>query len=180
MNWMAIAVVGVGLSMDAFGVTLANAMQAKGMPWYRLMVMPIAFGLFQALMPLLGAVSGGLLRQVIGDYGHIVTALVLGVIGVLMLRECFRDEEASGEPLNLTVKVLILQAIATSIDAFVVGIGFGVTGVPLVSVVLIGAITFVIVTGGLVIGRYFGEKLGRYAQALGGVLLLIIAIKSLF
>lgn len=180
MTWTTIVLIGVGLSVDAFGVTVANALTAKDIPWYRLMSMPLAFGIFQALMPLLGYYSGGLLRQFIGAYGDVITALVLGAIGVLMLKDAFLPGEEEKAPLHLTLHMLLIQAIATSIDAFVVGIGFGLSNSTAISAVwLIGLTTFIISTIGLVVGRFFGEKFGRPANIFGGLLLLYIAIQSL-
>lgn len=180
MSWTTIIFIGVGLSIDALGVTIANALTAKEMPWYRLMSMPIAFGLFQALMPLIGYCSGGILRQFIGNYGNILTAIVLGGIGVLMLKEAFsKDTKKEKAPLHLTLKMLVIQAVATSIDALVVGIGFGLSGTALSSVWIIGLTTFVITTIGLIVGRFLGEKFERPASIFGGLLLLFIAIQSL-
>ncbi|MBU5487917.1 manganese efflux pump MntP family protein [Clostridium sp. MSJ-8] len=142
--------------------------------------MPIFFGLFQGIMPILGFYAGSLFEELITRYSGIVTLLVLGTIGINMIREGISKEEETRNKSILTYKILFFQAIATSIDAFAVGVSFCAIGVNVFSSAIIIAITtFLCSIVAIIIGRKFGDVLGEKAHILGGVILIIIGIKSI-
>lgn len=179
MSLIEIILIGIGLSMDAAAVSMSNGMVYKQMSKSRELLMPITFGIFQGLMPLLGFFIGGIFAQIISKYAGIIIFLILGVIGGKMIKDGWSNEtEASTQPV-FTIKVLILQGIATSIDAFAVGVGFCAMQVEIFSAVSVIAITtFVVSFIALFLGKKFGDFLENKALIFGGVILVIIGIKS--
>ncbi|WP_054741072.1 manganese efflux pump MntP [Cellulosilyticum ruminicola] len=180
-----IILIGLGLSMDAVAVSMTNGMIYKGLTKDKVIGMPVFFGGFQGFMPLLGFLLGGLISGIITQYANILVFLILGFIGSKMLIDVYKDyknpeaEEKVVEG-NLTYKTLLLQAIATSIDAFTVGIGFSAIGVNVVYASSIIALT----TGvcslvAIFVGKKFGNMFESKSTLIGGIILVLIAIKSL-
>ena len=180
MTILEIFLIGVALSMDAFAVSLSGAMFYTNLTPARSLSMPTAFGLFQGLMPVAGFYLGSLFANIINQWSGPIALVILGFIGVNMIREGLSgDEDVSKK--ELTFKILILQAIATSIDAFAVGVSFAASGAPIFKAAPIIAITtFVLSLIAVFIGGKIGEKLGEKAEIFGGVLLICIGIKSMF
>lgn len=180
MSIYEVVLIGIALSMDAFAVSIAGAMVYTNMKRAKKMYMPAAFGLFQGIMPVLGYYLGSMFSRVINRWSGPVSLLILGIIGINMIREGMGQEEVREER-RLTFKLLIVQAIATSIDAFAVGVSFAAGNAPiLIAAPIIAAITFVLSTAAVYIGVRAGEMLGKKAEILGGVILIIIGIKSFF
>lgn len=180
MTLTEILLIGIALSMDAFAVCLSSSMVYTNLTRARKFSMPLAFGLFQGIMPIGGFFLGSMFAEIINKFSGPVALVILGVIGINMIREGFSNEEREEEK-TLTFKVLILQAVATSIDAFAVGVSFAASGAPIFSAApLIALTTFIISLIGVFIGGKLGEKLGSRAEILGGVILLIIGIKAMF
>lgn len=179
MGLLEIMLIGIGLSMDAVAVSMSNGMTFRNMSKSRELTMPILFGAFQGIMPLIGFFAGGLFAEIITKYSGIVILLILGIIGGKMIWDGIKDE-CEGVPCGtLTLKVLFFQAIATSIDAFAVGVGFSVMRVDIISaVVTIGIITFICSFLAILIGKKFGDFLGNKAEILGGAILIAIGLKS--
>lgn len=180
MSVFDIILVGVGLSMDAAAVTIANVLGRPGMGRKKELEMAAAFGLFQGLMPLLGFYTGSLFSDLISRYAGVVTLLILGFIGGSMVKEGISGEEDAGhEP--LTLHLLLIQAVATSIDAFAVGVSFCAACAPIwFAAPVIAATTFLCSLLAAWLGRKAGPLLGSRAQLLGGVILIAIGVKSLF
>ena len=125
--------------------------------------MPIAFGLFQGIMPIFGFYLGALFSGFIEKYAGVISLVILGVIGINMIREG------------------ILPAVATSIDAFAVGVSFAAQGVEIfMSALIIAVTTFLLSLIAVIIGEKAGERLGSKAEILGGIILIIIGVKALF
>ena len=179
MSLTEIAVIGVGLAMDAAAVSMTDGM------CYRLTkkdwaAMILFFGIFQGIMPLLGFFAGSVFQDLIAKDSGIVIFLILGVIGGNMVRESFRKEANCAVSKKLTLSVLFFQAVATSIDAFAVGVGFCAVRVAILPAVsLIAVITAVTVLFAILIGRKFGDIFESKAELLGGVILIIIGVKGL-
>lgn len=172
--------IGVGLSMDAVAVSLSNGMVYPNMERIQKMSMPVFFGVFQALMPLLGYFAGGLFATLIERFAGIVIFIILGIIGGHMIWEGIHPEADEQSCPQFTSGVLVSQAIATSIDAFAVGVGFSAMRVEIFSAVgLIGVTTFILSGLAVVLGRMVGNVLENKAEILGGVILVLIGIKSL-
>lgn len=191
MGIVEILVLGVALSADAFAVTISNTFVYPGEAKARLALMPVLFGLFQGLMPLLGYFVGGLAAEVIEEYSGIITLIILGFIGGNMVREgvCAllglggdADVPGNGPAVKrLTVATLLVQAIATAIDAFAVGVSLRAQAVAIVpAATIIALTTAACCVIALLIGRKLGEVLGDRAEVAGGVVLIIIGLKAFF
>ncbi len=171
---------GVGLSMDAFAVSVTNGMCKKGRTLAIALYCGLCFGLFQGLMPGLGFALGSAFARFIERFDHLIALLLLGYIGGNMLFESFKKEEAAAVGGTLKLSELILQGIATSIDALAVGVSFA-TMLPksgmILSALMIAATTFVISAAGVFIGRRFGSVLNNKAQLVGGLILIGIGVK---
>lgn len=181
--------------MDAVAVSMTNSMVYRNLKIRQYLSMPIFFGAFQALMPLLGYFAGTFFADIISKYSGIVILLILGVIGGKMLKEGIEHIKQEKENPNehhaseyekkpdrsrFTLGVLIFQAVATSIDAFAVGVGFSAMRVEIVQAALIiAAVTAVLVIGAILIGRKFGDVLGSHAEVLGGLILIAIGVKAM-
>ena len=174
-----IVLIGVALSADAMAVTAANILANPQMPRSRQMLMPLFFGLFQALMPVAGYFAGELAAGFIERYAGIVSLIILGVIGGKMIWDGLRGDDEGKS--SVTIGALLLQAVATSIDAFAVGVTFAAqqTSIALAAPV-IGVCTFVCCLIVLAIGRRLGSHFGSKAQVVGGVILIIIGIKNMW
>ena len=178
-----ILLIGVGLAMDAAAVSMTNGMVYKNLNKLTYISMPVFFGVFQMLMPVMGYYAGGLFAEIMTRYSGIVIFVILGIIGAKMIKEGVEDlrkHEVCPAKI-MTLKILFFQAIATSIDAFAVGIGFSAVGIGIFRPsAIIGAVTVFIVVAAIFIGRRFGNMLGCRAEILGGMILAVIGIKALF
>ncbi|MCQ2551372.1 MAG: manganese efflux pump MntP family protein [Clostridia bacterium] len=180
MTTLELIILGIGLAMDAASVTVANGMVYKNLRRRDYLLMPIFFGFFQGLMPVIGYYAGSLFASLITKYSGIVIFLILGAIGSKMVYDSFKKDEEKKGGEKLTLMVLFLQAIATSIDAFAVGVGFVAAGVNVfTSSAIIAITTFIIVIGAVFIGKKFGNIFENKAQAIGGIVLIAIGIKAL-
>ena len=181
MSFLEILLIGIGLSMYAVAVYMSNGMVYKNLTKDKFIAMPIFFGVFQGLMPVIGFYAGSIFSDFISKYSGIITFIVLGIIGSKMIKDGFGspdDEEVV--PKNLTYKVLFLQAIATSIDAFAVGVSFCAVGANiLVAAPIIAITTLICSLLAIYIGKKFGNMLENKAQILGGIILVLIGIKAL-
>ena len=185
MGALEILLLGLALSADAFAVTISNSFVYSHEKKSRLLLMPVFFGAFQALMPLLGYFLGGLAARLIEAYSGIVTLVILGIIGGNMVREGVSallhpkdDEEVSTG--RLTIATLVFQAVATAIDAFAVGVSLRAQSVDLIfAVTAIGLTTAACCVAALFVGRRLGHLLGDRAEVVGGFVLIGIGIKAL-
>lgn len=189
MGFIDIILLGVALSADAFAVTISNTFVYARESRARLFLMPVSFGVFQALMPMLGYLLGGLAAALIEKYAGLVSLVILGFIGGNMVREGVKalrsDEEPEagvaedGTVKRLTISQLVMQAIATAIDAFAVGISLRAQTVNLAfAVSVIGLTTFALCIVALFLGRRLGRLLGDRAEVVGGIVLLFIGVKA--
>nr|WP_302596504.1 manganese efflux pump MntP family protein [uncultured Cellulosilyticum sp.] len=186
MGIFELILIGIGLSMDAATVSMTNGMIYKDLKKDKVIAMPLFFGGFQGLMPLLGFFLGGLVSNLITQYANILVFLILGFIGGKMLLDVYKDyknpeQEDEIQEGSLTYKMLFIQAIATSIDAFAVGIGFSAMGVNVVtSSAIIALTTAVCSLIAIFIGKKFGSIFESKSTLIGGIILVAIAIKALF
>ena len=183
MSTFEIVLVALALSMDAFAVTISNMFAYRGSDRLHRALMPILFGLFQGGMTLIGFFAGSLVGAFVERYAGIVAFVILGCIGAKMLWDAFHesDEETPGSRSRLTVPILLVQAVATSIDALAVGVSVAALSLDIVfTASVIGVTTAFCCVVALFIGQRFGMKLGNKATMIGGVVLIVIGIKSLF
>lgn len=171
----------VGLSMDAFAVSISDGLTYRDMGKKQAFAVSGAFGLFQALMPVAGFLSGQLFINLISSLDHWVALILLTLIGGNMIREAIgelRHPETVVQQKSLTGKAILLQAVATSIDALAVGISFAALKVNIFTASsFIGLITFLLCLAGSFLGRRFGGVLKEKAEIFGGLILIAIGIK---
>lgn len=184
MGFVELFLIGVGLSMDAFAVSICKGLGMKRLNMEQALVIGLFFGGFQALMPLIGWALGTQLADFITPIDHWIAFILLALIGGKMLFDAFRegDEEEAGEPKDtkLDFKELLMLAIATSIDALAVGITFAFLQVAIVpSVAIIGVVTFVLSFVGVAVGHFFGARFEKPATIVGGAVLILIGVKTL-
>lgn len=172
----------VGLSMDAFAVSICKGLSMKKADFRAQAICGAWFGGFQALMPLIGFFLGTLFAEAIEAFDHWVAFILLGLIGVNMLREAFRkDCDCEEHDADLSVKTMFVMAVATSIDALAVGISLAMAGNVniFVAVLLIGLITFLLSAVGVKVGNVFGSRYEKKAQFAGGCILILLGVKIL-
>ncbi len=194
MGILDIILIGVGLSMDAVAVSVSNGIADHKMKWGKVLLIAGAFGLFQGIMPFLGCLLGSLFARFIEIIAPYIAFVLLGFIGGKMIFESvkdmrhpeFRDNEKEEKNANLTLVVLIAQAVATSIDAFAVGVNMacyesaGTLVLPVwLACVIIAGITFILCTIAVFIGKKTGDVFSDKATLAGGIILVVIAIKML-
>ena len=160
MNIIELFLIAVGLSMDAFAVSVCKGLAMKRCTWGKAGIVGLYFGAFQALMPLIGFFLGVQFKEVITSVDHWIAFILLGIIGANMIREAFGScDECQDADASLDVRTMLGLAVATSIDALAVGVTFAFLQVEIVPAVsFIGAITFTLSVAGVKIGNIFGTK----------------------
>nr|WP_075575958.1 manganese efflux pump MntP family protein [Olsenella timonensis] len=175
--------IAVGLSMDAFAVSICRGLGMRRLNLRTAAVLALFFGCFQALMPLVGWALGSQLMWLIAPVDHWVAFVLLAFIGGKMLWEAFHeDDEGCGceDTSAIDLREFLVLAVATSIDALAAGISFAALNVDIVaSVSLIGVITFALSFVGVAVGHFFGARYERPASVVGGVVLILIGLKVL-
>lgn len=186
MGIIELFLIAVGLSMDAFAVSIGNGLSMKEKQTKAALAIAVSFGFFQALMPTLGYFLGTAFEQIIREFDHYIALIFLGFIGGKMifdgikeLRARKKGEEPEEKGFKLSFGALMIQAVATSIDALIVGVSFA--ALPNVNiwaaVSLIGITTFAISLIGVFFGKKFGQLLGSKAEIFGGIVLVGIGLK---
>jgi len=167
------------LSLDAFSVSIVGGMKVRGFKHLHALRTATFFGGFQALMPVIGWLIGEVLRGFITGIDHWIAFGLLGIIGVKMIQDSLSSD--TGEKKNiLEIKTLFLLAIATSIDALVVGITLSLIKIPFIlSISIIGLVTFVVCFLGFLFGEKLGSRFGKRIEILGGLVLIGIGTKIL-
>ena len=174
-----ILLIGIGLAMDAFAVSICKCLSMKKMNWKNAVIIALYFGVFQALMPLIGYFLGMTFESIVTTFDHWVAFALLTLIGGGMIKESFDDEDDKKND-RVDFKTMVVLAIATSIDALAVGITFAFFDVNIVlAVSIIGIITFIISVLGVKIGNRFGDKYQNKAQLMGGIILVLLGFKIL-
>jgi putative Mn2+ efflux pump MntP len=168
----------VGLSMDAFAVSICKGLSVKKLELKHALLAGLYFGGFQALMPVLGFLGGSYFADLITNYDHWIVFVLLLLIGGNMIKEAFGEEEKLNDSFGF--KTMLLLAIATSIDALAVGVSFAFLQVNIVyAATFIGVTTFILSAVGIKIGNLFGSRYKSKAELAGGIILILIGIKVL-
>lgn len=179
MEFWEILVLGIGLSMDAFAVSVCKGLAMRRADLKTSLVCGVWFGAFQALMPLIGYFLGRMFADAIAAVDHWVAFFLLALVGGNMIKEALSGEEESATP-DLSVRAMLPLAVATSIDALAVGISLAMTEAPIfTSVIVIGITTFALSALGVTIGGIFGNKFEKKAEIFGGVVLILLGCKIL-
>ena len=181
MGFLELFILAVGLSMDAFAVSVCKGLAMKKASRRAQLCCGAWFGGFQALMPLIGYFLGTLFIDAISAIDHWIAFGLLVLIGVNMLREAMGSEEEEAADADLSVKTMFLLAVATSIDALAVGISLAMAGVGSIwlAVLLVGVTTFVLSVIGVRVGNVFGSRYEKRAETVGGVILILLGVKIL-
>lgn len=182
MGLVELFLIAVGLSMDAFAVSVCKGLAMKKCTIPKAGIVGLWFGVFQAGMPLIGYILGVQFKDIITSIDHWIAFVLLGIIGGNMIKEAVEKEEDECEGANesLDVKTMFALAVATSIDALAVGVTFAFLHVDIVPAVsFIGVTTFVISAIGVKIGNVFGVKHKNKAELAGGVILVLMGGKIL-
>jgi len=185
VNLLTIVVIALGLAMDAFAVSVTIGAVYKKPGIGHAFRTALTFGGFQAAMPVIGWLTGMTVRKFIQDYDHWVAFCLLAAIGCKMIYESFKIKRVQSGKMTdsnpLRISMLLALAVATSIDAFAVGItlSFLLTRSIAITVIIIGAVTFVLSYAGVYIGKNFGYFFANRIEALGGLVLLGIGTKIL-
>ena len=179
MNFLEILVIAIGLSMDAFAVSICKGLSVRKIEWRHVALVALWFGGFQALMPVIGYYLGVGFTEVVSTVDHWIAFVLLSIIGGNMVKESFSKEPVSGNS-DFSFKTMCAMAVATSIDALAVGVSFAFLRANIwISVALIGVITAIFSSVGIFIGNAFGSRYKSGAELAGGVILIIMGIKIL-
>ena len=175
MQFWEVVLLAVGLAMDAFAVSVLNGLTAKPSVKQNF-AMAGAFGVAQMVFPLLGLLLGAAFFTLINDVDHWIALALLAALGIKMLVDAKKNEDRC--EVTLTVKIVFIQAVATAIDALVVGIGLAAMtdNIPL-TVLTIGVLTFLISLAGAFGGKLLGKRICGSARILGGMILIGIGVK---
>lgn len=178
MGLFEIIVIAIGLSMDAFAAAVCKGLSVQKLSGGQAALTGLYFGGFQALMPLVGFVLGFRFEDAIKSVDHWIAFIMLAFIGVNMIRESFGSAETVED--CFCPREMLVMAVATSIDALVVGISFAFLSVNILAAAgIIGVTTYVLSAAGVYVGHFFGARFKSAAELAGGVILILIGLKVL-
>lgn len=179
MGLIELFLIAVGLSMDAFAVSVCKGLAMPKYTFKKAAIVGLWFGGFQALMPAIGYILGAQFQEAIASIDHWIAFVLLALIGGNMIHEALDNDEEEADA-SLDVKTMFLLAVATSIDALAIGITFAFLKVSIIpAVCFIGIVTFIISFAGVKIGNVFGARYKNKAEIVGGVILILLGLKIL-
>ena len=178
MNIIEIIAIGIGLAMDAFAASICKGLSVKKAKKKHAAILALYFGLFHFGMPLLGFLLGEACSHFVSHVDHWIAFVLLGVIGAKMIVDSFSKKKKQSD--DASFKSLITLVIATSIDAFAIGVSFAFLEANIfLAASIVGVITFALSLIGFQIGNKFGNKLGNKSEIAGGINLILIGLKIL-
>ena len=183
MGFITVLLIAISLSFDSFAVSVCSGLSLcrKSLKLSQAVKIASSLAVFQAVMPFLGWLLGGAFKNVVVHYDHWIAFALLLFLGIKMIKEGAEPIEKKKIKKPTEWRVLIPISIATSIDAFAVGISFSFfTDQILMPVVLIGLVTFIVSIGGIYMGRKLGKRIAGIAEIVGGIVLILIGLKILF
>lgn len=179
MDLIELFLIAVGLSMDAFAVSVCKGLAMPKCTFKKAAIVGLWFGGFQALMPAIGYILGAQFQEAIASIDHWIAFVLLALIGGNMIHEALDNDEEEADA-SLDVKTMFLLAVATSIDALAIGITFAFLKVNIIpAVCFIGIVTFIISFAGVKIGNVFGARYKNKAEIVGGIILILLGLKIL-
>ncbi len=179
MGLIELFLIAVGLSMDAFAVSVCKGLAMPKCTFKKAAIVGLWFGGFQALMPAIGYILGAQFQEAIASIDHWIAFVLLALIGGNMIHEALDNDEEEADA-SLDVKPMFLLAVATSIDALAIGITFAFLKVNIIpAVCFIGIVIFIISFAGVKIGNVFGARYKNKAEIVGGVILILLGLKIL-
>ena len=186
MGVLDVIAIGIALSMDACAITVANCTAySKSLDNKKLWSMPVAFALFQGIMPLIGFYLGSIFASYLSAIGGFLTSGVFYLLSIKIIIDIIKemkekDENKKNEQGTLTLGMVIIQAVATSVDALIIGVSLSLNlASPFWAVGLIALTTFVLVAIAMMLGKSLGKVLGKYASWVGAIILFALATKEL-
>lgn len=187
MDLFTLILLAIGLSMDAFAVSICKGLAIKKISFRHMLIVGAWFGCFQAIMPMIGYFLGIQFAKFVNAFAPWIAFILLLLIGINMIRESFQRRKEGGESDAIGFKTMLLMAIATSIDALAVGITFACIPVNIIqatallntvlAVIIIGITTFIISIAGVKIGNIFGNIYKNKSEFIGGIILILLGIK---
>lgn len=178
MNGLELLLLALGLSMDAFAVSVCKGLSLGSICWKHMALAGLWFGGFQALMPTAGYYLGTFFTDIITSYNYWIAFVLLTLIGANMIKESFEEEDCPDA--NMAVPAMFALAVATSIDALAVGVTFAFMNIQVIpSVTIIGVTTFLLSAIGIRAGGLFGNHYKSKAELVGGIVLILIGLKIL-
>lgn len=181
MEFLSILFIALGLAADCFAVAIGGSISMKTLSFLQVFRTSLAFGIFQGLMPVLGWLAGRTVVELIAGYDHWVAFILLALVGTRMIWESFRSRDGNSKSTDMTRGFLLLTlSVATSIDALAVGLTFAFIKINImVASLTIGVVASVVTAIGFLLGRKAGHLIGRRVEAIGGIILIGIAIRIL-
>lgn len=183
MSLFELFIIAVGLSMDAFAVSVCKGLSTSDVRPLNMLCAGLWFGLFQALMPLIGYLLGVNFSSLIQSVDHWIAFILLSLIGANMIREAVSSKEeceVADTGSSYAFKVMLTLAVATSIDALAVGVSFAFLAVDIIpAICFIGVCTFILSAAGVKIGSVFGNRFEKKAEIAGGIILILMGLKIL-
>lgn len=187
MTYIEIASIAIALSMDAFSVSVCKGLTLKQVNLKNALIVGAYFGIFQAIMPLTGYFLADIFTDKLQSFSDIIAFLLLAFVGVQMIYNNLKNEDEmemllyDNDRVSLGLKVMLPLAVATSIDALATGISFAMLSINILQAsTFIGCTTFLISALGVKIGSFVGEKFSRYAEIIGGIVLILIGTRIVF
>ena len=176
---LTILLIAFGLAMDSFSVSVANGLSSKAFDFQKAIILALFFGFFQAVMPIIGWISGLTVAELISGFDHWIAFMLLFIVGLRMIYES-KNQDSKSFITSFNFKVILILSIATSIDAFAVGLSLSFIQIEIwIPSILIGIITFFLSFLGVFLGGKFGEVLKNKVGIVGGIILIIIGIRML-
>lgn len=180
MEFITIFVIAISLSFDTFAVSVSSGLVLRKIDFINASKIALTFAGFQAAMPVLGWLAGTGVKSYAENIDHWIAFFILALLGGKMIRESFDTDPKNRTANPLNIKVMITMAIATSIDALIVGFSFALLDYKiLVSISIIGTVTYIVAMLGILFGKNIGSRMGRRMEVLGGVMLMLIGLKIL-
>ncbi len=180
MSFFDIILIGISLAMDAVCVSVSNGISMKGNKIKLATITSITFGIFQGIMPLIGFFAGSLFIDAFSKYSVYIVAIIFLILGVKMIYDGFNEKDEDETITKISFGILMIQGIATSIDALAVGVGFCAIKVNIVTCSLIICFTTIVMTFiAFLLGKKIRKVLNNNAEIFAGILLLLIALKTL-
>ncbi|MFH1194862.1 MAG: manganese efflux pump MntP family protein [bacterium] len=181
MSWIEVVIIAIGLSLDAFAVSIGSAANGKIDDKRSAVRLAFHFGLFQGFMPIIGWFIGDGLERLLEDVDHWIAFILLAYVGIKMILEAFDDKEDEKRTNPSKGKTLVILSLATSIDALIVGFSLGLLKLTIwYPSLIIGVITASMSLIGIYLGKMFGKKFGMKMELLGGCIIIGIGLKILF
>lgn len=180
MDLLTVVLLAVGLSFDSFAVSVSSGLILKKIEFLPATRIAFSLAFFQAAMPVIGWLVGLSIKDYIREFDHWIAFVMLLLIGLKMIWESFHQKEKPADFNPLNIYVLVTLSIATSIDALIVGVGFGFSEVRILeAIVIIGTVTFIISMLGILFGKKAGNRFGKRMEVAGGMILIGIGVKIL-